>query len=102
MSNQDIVAVDATAVNEFSDSLSALEGRILAISIVDLGSFAGTVSVQRRFNPDDDTDWRNWKNYTTAVEDHIVVDVSCEVRIGSTALTAGSVKGEIRQSRARF
>jgi len=87
-----------------SDPMLAREGHTLAISVS--GTFAATVTLQRRFGADETTDpefgWRAWKTYTTLTEASLLVDHDCQVRLNCNPFTSGPAVAEIRQSRERW
>lgn len=89
-----------TGASQYSEALKVIEGHALATSVVDLGSWSGTIVVQRRFHYESDTDWRTFKTISAAGEDTVdFVPVNCEIRIGCSAFTAGVALAEVRVSK---
>lgn len=89
-----------SGAGQWSESLEVHEGHALAISVVDKGSWSGTVALQRQFPGQ--SDWRTFYTVTAVGDtDYVAVPVGCKIRIGCSAFTAGSAVVELRVSSTR-
>jgi len=92
--------------DSFSDPLSVQEGRAIHFSAV--GTYVGQVAFQIRFRFEKADDWRTLTRAelvpaaNAEFEDgQFRAAVDCQIRVGTTAMTSGSVLTEGRISRER-